>query len=217
LSRLVHRLSPVAATAVVAGALWLALAGVAFAHAEPTTVSPGDGAVLSTPPTQITMDTAEKMTTNAGDNTLIVVDASGKTVTTAAAVVDPATQSTLTVAVPAGLAVGTYTVKWATVSGADGDAASGSWSFTYDPSKTPTPGKTDLAASESAPPATPTATPAPAAATATPAAAPVAKPAATGTAGIEATRPTAAGTVIVLLVGAVAIVLGARALGTRRR
>jgi methionine-rich copper-binding protein CopC len=203
--------------AVAAVALCLALTGVAFAHAKPTTVSPGDGAVLSTAPTQVTMDTGEKMTTNPGDNTLIVVDAGGTQVTTVAATVDPTTQSTMTVPLPAGLAVGTYTVKWATVSGDDGEAASGSWSFTYDPSKPATPGRTDLAASTTTPPATPTAAPAAGTATATPTATAVAaQPAATGMAGLAASRPTGAATVALLLAAATALVLGARRLAARR-
>ena len=40
----------------------------------------------------------------------------------------------------ANLAVGTYTVKWKTLSADDGDAANGTMTFIYDPARASSPG-----------------------------------------------------------------------------
>jgi len=116
----------------------------AFAHAEPNEVSPGDGAVLATPPKEIVFETTQDMARTANANNIVVLDAAGKQVTTQAATIDNTDRRKISVPLPADLPVGKYTVEWTTLSADDGDAASGTLTFTYDPSLTPTPGKTKL-------------------------------------------------------------------------
>lgn len=111
----------------------LAVGTVAYAHAMPTKFVPG-GAVLTTAPKEVNLDTGEEMQDKAGVNDLIVGDASGKQVTTTAAVVDDARMH-MSVALPDPLVTGTYTVRWFTVGADDGHEASGSWHFTYDPTQ----------------------------------------------------------------------------------
>ncbi|MEO9255935.1 MAG: copper resistance protein CopC [Tepidiformaceae bacterium] len=122
----------------------LALVVVAFAHAEPETASPGDGAVLAASPAQVVIEMSQEMARTADANDINVVDASGKEVTTASATIDNADRKKLTVALPPNLPTGTYTVNWKTLSADDGDAANGTLSFTVDASKTPSAGKTQL-------------------------------------------------------------------------
>jgi len=132
----------VLAAAVIA----LVTVSAAFAHAAPATVNPGDGSVLSSPPKSVVIETVQDMARQAGANDIQVFDASGKQVTTAPAVISDSDRSNISVAIPPGLAVGTYTVKWKTLSADDGDAANGTLSFTYDPSKPASPGKVQLIA-----------------------------------------------------------------------
>ena len=215
-----RRLAAAVATIVALAAATVVLGAVsAFAHADPTAVSPGSGAVLNTPPTQVAMVTAEPMALVAGDNDLVVTGPGG-VVSQNPATID-SSQSHISVRLQSNLATGTYTVAWHTVSGADGDAASGTWSFVYDPSKPASPGS-------SAPPAAAPATPAAPAATA-PAATVVASPArgattaapaapATGSGGEGQTRsPLTARELFVL--GGAAITMGAvvGSLALRRR
>lgn len=122
----------------------LALVAVAFAHAEPETASPGDGAFLVAAPSQVVLEMSQEMARTADANDINVVDATGKAVTTAPASIDNADRRKLTVALPPNLPTGTYTVNWKTLSADDGDAANGKLSFTVDPSKTPSAGKTQL-------------------------------------------------------------------------
>ena len=126
-------------SAVIAALAGLALVSTAFAHAEPDTIAPADGSTLTTPPTQVVMTTTEEMDP-ASDNGLHVVNANGTEVTTAAATLSD-DHMTLSVPLPANLPAGVYTVKWNTVSAADGDAADGTFTFTVaaaQPSPTPT-------------------------------------------------------------------------------
>lgn len=130
---------------------------VAYAHADPNNVFPGDGAVLSTAPTQVYMDTVEPMVSRP-DSDLNVYNASGVKVNTASAVLSSSNTSHISVALPAGLPVGTYTAQWKTVSALDGDDASDSWSFTYDPSKPSSAGSSIPGAAAPTPTATAPAT-----------------------------------------------------------
>ncbi|MGE3075595.1 MAG: copper resistance protein CopC [Dehalococcoidia bacterium] len=116
----------------------------AFAHAEPATAKPGDGAVLLKPPAEIVIVMSQDMFSREGANDIDVLDSTGKEVTTVAAVVDRNDRKRLSVAMPSTLATGTYTVNWKTLSADDGDAAEGSISFTYDPNGTANPGKETL-------------------------------------------------------------------------
>jgi methionine-rich copper-binding protein CopC len=122
----------------------LALVTIAFAHAEPDTISPGDGAVLAASPAQVVIEMSQDMARTANANDIDVLDASGKEVTTAAATIDNTDRKKLTVALRPNLPTGVYTVNWKTLSADDGDAANGTLSFTLEPSKTPSAGKTSL-------------------------------------------------------------------------
>lgn len=121
----------------------LALMGVtsAFAHAEPSSVTPQAGAVLNTPPTRVSMETVEEMALVAGANDLVVTGPNG-VVSENPATVDPGDHSHISVGLQPNLGPGVYTVAWKTVSGDDGDAANGTWTFTYDPTKQPSAGST---------------------------------------------------------------------------
>jgi methionine-rich copper-binding protein CopC len=129
---------------LVAAVVSLASISSVFAHAEPATAKPGDGAVLTTPPTQVVLVMSQDMARTADANDIDVFDASGKEVTTAQAVVDNADRKKLTVALPATIGPGTYKVAWKTLSADDGDPANGSISFTYNPTGTPSAGTEQL-------------------------------------------------------------------------
>ncbi len=116
----------------------------AFAHAEPASVKPGDGAVLVQPPAEIVIEMTQDMFSREGANDIDLMDASGKEITTVAAVVDRNDRRRLSVAVPSSLTPGVYTVNWKTLSADDGDDANGSLSFTYDPNGTASAGKAVL-------------------------------------------------------------------------
>ncbi len=124
-------------------ALFIALAGIALAaaHAEPVKVRPGDGAVLNERPAEVALDMSQEMAREAGANDIDVFDADGNEVSAVAAVIDNANRSRLTVPLPADLLPGRYTVEWKTLSSEDGDPASGTVSFTYDPAAAPAVGK----------------------------------------------------------------------------
>ncbi len=126
------------ALAAVAAILTVALAA---AHAEPTRVSPGDGAVLTEPPVEVVFEMSQEMARQAGQNDIDVFDAIGNEVTTIAAVIDNANRKVLSVSLPANLAPGEYTVQWKTLSSEDGDPDSGSTTFTFDPGGVPDPGR----------------------------------------------------------------------------
>lgn len=128
----------------IAAALALVSVTLAFAHAEPNEVSPGDGAVLSTPPQEIVFEMTQDMARTANANNIVVLDANGKQVTTQDAVIDNTDRRKLSVPMPADLPVGKYTVEWKTLSADDGDNANGTLTFTYDPSLPPSPGTTQL-------------------------------------------------------------------------
>lgn len=122
----------------------LGAVAIAFAHAEPATVKPGDGAVLNQPPTEIVIVMTQEMARQSGGNDISVFDASGTRINTASAVIDNNDRKRITVALPVNLPVGVYTVKWKTLSADDGDPANGQYTFTYDPSKPPSAGKEAL-------------------------------------------------------------------------
>jgi len=100
--------------------------------------------VLSQPPTEIVIEMTQEMARQAGANDIEVFDPAGKKITTVSAVIDNGDRKRLSVPLPSGLAVGTYAVRWKTLSADDGDPANGQLSFTYDPSKPPSPGKENL-------------------------------------------------------------------------
>lgn len=126
---------------------------LAFAHAQPKTVQPGDGAVLNASPGEYVMETTQEMARREGANDLDIFDANGNEVTAVAAVIDNSNRSRLTVTLPPTLEPGEYTVRWKTLSAEDGDPADGELTFTIDPDATPDPGKEQLV--EGAPTAPP--------------------------------------------------------------
>jgi methionine-rich copper-binding protein CopC len=139
------------AASVAGGLIALFWVTAAFAHAEPVRVSPGDGAILASPPARIEMVMSQEMARQAGANAIQVFDVAGTEVTKESAVIDNLDRRKLSVALPTGLATGSYTVNWKTVSADDGDPAQGSISFTVDPTRTPSPGKEVLRESPLAP------------------------------------------------------------------
>jgi methionine-rich copper-binding protein CopC len=130
----------------VMGAVLVAAAhfAIAFAHAEPATAKPGDGAVLTAPPPEIVLIMSQEMARQGGANDIDVFNAGGGEVTTVAAVIDNNDRTRLSVAMPSNLPPGKYTVRWKTVSSEDGDPAEGELAFTYDPNGTANPGKEQL-------------------------------------------------------------------------
>lgn len=132
------------AASAFSGLVALLAVSIAWAHAEPATAKPGDGAVLLKAPGEIVLEMSQEMGRQAGNNDIDVFDAAGKEVTTIAAVVDNADRKRLSVALPADLPAGAYTVKWKTSSAEDGDSAEGQLSFTIDPNGKPSPGKEQL-------------------------------------------------------------------------
>jgi methionine-rich copper-binding protein CopC len=133
---------------LVAGAFAAGVLAVrsVFAHAEPAKVTPGDGAVLTTPPATIEITMSQEMARRDGANEIDVLDATGTEVTSVGAIIDNGNRRKLSVALPANLAPGRYTVKWKTLSAEDGDTGGGTLSFTYDPVGTPSPGREVLRA-----------------------------------------------------------------------
>lgn len=123
----------------------LAVPITAFAHARPVRVVPGHGAVLSASPAEVEIETSEDMERTAGANEIVVTDASGKTVTTGTATVDAGNRRRLTAPLAASLPAGDYTIRWKTLSAADGEADQGTFTFRVDPGATPIPGRSDLA------------------------------------------------------------------------
>lgn len=125
-------------------ALAVVTVNVAFAHAEPSKVTPGDGAVLAEAPTQVVIEMSQEMARQADANDIDVLDASGKEVTTVAATIDDGDRSKLSVPLQTNLPTGVYTIKWKTLSADDGDPANGELTFTIDPAKPASAGKETL-------------------------------------------------------------------------
>jgi methionine-rich copper-binding protein CopC len=126
---------------LAAAGLALAAVAVTFAHAEPARVSPGDGAVLNEPPTEIVFEMTQELARQEGQNDIDVFDEDGNEVTVVSAVIDNANRRILSVPLPSNLPPGTYTVQWKTLSAEDGDNESGSTTFTFDPNAAPDPGR----------------------------------------------------------------------------
>lgn len=130
--------------AVVTFVAALAVAAPVFAHSEPAQITPGDGAVVTTPPGEIVITMSQDMARTAGANDIDVIDEEGNEVTVVAAVIDNATRRTLSVPLPSNLESGKYRVLWKTLSDEDGDTASGELSFRYDPAGIDFPGQVNL-------------------------------------------------------------------------
>ncbi|MCC7365396.1 MAG: copper resistance protein CopC [Dehalococcoidia bacterium] len=133
----------------------LVLVSSVFAHAEPVGITPGDGAVMATSPGEVVVQMSQEMARREGANDIDVFGPDGTEVTIVAAAIDNSDRTKIAVAIPLDLPVGTYEVRWKTLSAEDGDDASGTLSFTIDPSKPAAPGQTNLR-EDAPPPATET-------------------------------------------------------------
>jgi methionine-rich copper-binding protein CopC len=129
---------------VGAVALALTAAPSAYAHAEPVSVQPGDGAVLNAPPAQIEVHFSQDVARREDLSKLELLNEQGEVVSTEPSVLDDETRRVMTLAVPADLPPGRYHIAWYTLSAEDGDAESGTLSFTIDPAATPSAGREDL-------------------------------------------------------------------------
>lgn len=102
----------------------------AQAHARLVWGTPGPDDVLNAAPTQVDAYFAEDIVKQSGTYALAVTDAAGNAVDNQDTVLDDGNRRHMTVTLQSGLGAGSYTVTWKTVSDEDGDAASGSYSFT---------------------------------------------------------------------------------------
>lgn len=123
----------------------VSLVSTAFAHAEPATVKPGDGALLTTAPTTYEIEMSQEMfKDNIGSNDIDIFNAAGEEVTAISAVIDNSDRKRLSVSLPSNLQPGEYRVEWKTLSAEDGDNANGTLTFTFDPDGTADPGVEQL-------------------------------------------------------------------------
>jgi methionine-rich copper-binding protein CopC len=127
--------------------LFLALAAVASAHAQITSCTPAIGGTVATAPDKVTCQASEAM--DPKGSSLAVFDAMGMQVDMKDSAVDLNDPDRVTIAVSldkSKIVDGVYTVKWNTLSSADGDAADGEFQFavganpvTISPTATPAP------------------------------------------------------------------------------
>ncbi|MEZ4552330.1 MAG: copper resistance protein CopC [Dehalococcoidia bacterium] len=128
-------------TALALGAVLTLLLATqfAFAHATPVRFAPAQDAVLNAAPMEVSIETASPMAEVAKGNSIVVHNAAGATIDTTDATID-APRTRMSVHLPHDLVPGAYTAHWSTVSEADGEPDSGSWTFTYDPAAAPRAG-----------------------------------------------------------------------------
>lgn len=116
---------------LVAGALlFIALASVAFAHAQIISCTPDIGGTVAAAPDKLTCKTSEAM--DPKGSSLAVFDAMGMQVDKKDSAVDLNDPDRVTLSVsldPTQMKDGVYTVKWTTLSSADGDSADGEFQF----------------------------------------------------------------------------------------
>lgn len=129
------------AAATLGAGLALAGAASAAAHAEPVRATPGDGAVVTSPPPEVVLLMSQELARQTGANDIEVLDSAGRDVTPGTAVIDPADRRRLSVPLPSDLEPGEYVVRWKTLSAEDGDTASGELRFRFEPSGTSIPGR----------------------------------------------------------------------------
>jgi copper transport protein len=102
----------------------VASATVVYGHAEYDHSHPGDGEVLSTPPTEVEVHFTEGLDP-LGENSLNVLGPGNVDVDNNDLVIGP---DELTITLQGGLSDGTYTVEWVTTS-EDGDTEEGTFQF----------------------------------------------------------------------------------------
>ncbi len=123
--RLGRRLRVVAAAFILAG-IASSAAPVALGHAQLVTSSPAAGAVLAESPAELRLVFSEPLAPDL--TSLDVVDATGAVILDRAGEIDPAEPFALVVAAP-NLDEGVFTVRWRTLSTADGHPAEGFFTF----------------------------------------------------------------------------------------
>lgn len=107
----------------------LTVSGVA-AHANYKSSTPAKGAVLSAPPTQVSISFTQDVQKITGTFSIDVVSpAGGASVTSGEAALNDADRSIMTVGLEPSLDPGRYVVLWRNVSDQDGEAAEGAFSF----------------------------------------------------------------------------------------
>ena len=130
---------------------------VVEAHAEHDRSTPAAGSVIPRAPDTLEIWFTQELFRREGANTIVVEGPTGR-VDDGNVVLDDADRTHLTVGLDADLAPGEYRVAWTSLSGIDGDAAEGEFTFTIDPNAPePTPAGTEVAATPEATP-TPVAT-----------------------------------------------------------
>ena len=110
-----RRLSSIA---LLVGSVVAVGAGLASAHSEVRSTDPTDGALLQSPPSQVTITFTEAP--DASFSSIHVLDSTGNAVELGRAEPVPGRPTRLRVALPASLADGVYTVAWRAVSRTDG-------------------------------------------------------------------------------------------------
>jgi copper transport protein len=121
------RVRVIRAAAVLGLAAALALPATVLGHALPQSSTPGPGAQLSSPPSQVTITFGERPDPRL--STIKVLDTTGSGVTSEPTATVPGNALQLSVALKADLPDGVYTVAWRSVSAVDGHLATGSFAF----------------------------------------------------------------------------------------
>jgi copper transport protein len=135
--------------------LVLGTAGSAAAHARYVRSVPAAGAQVSSVPAQVTAYFAEAL--DLAGSSLTVTNAAAATVSQGTAQQLTSDVKAMQIALQPQLGPGTYTVHWTTKSAADGDTASGSFSFTVMEAPVTTAGNSSTAPSGTVMPRTGTA------------------------------------------------------------
>ena len=114
---------------MAAGVAALLTAAPAFAHARYKSSTPGTGEVLTTSPVRVDITFTQQIQKVSGTYAIDVNRDRGASVTGGTAVVDDADRTHLSVPLQTGLGPGRYVVNWKNTSDADGDPATGGFSF----------------------------------------------------------------------------------------
>lgn len=100
------------------------------AHAEPDSSTPPIGGTVAETPTEVEVVFTQEVVRQGTESSITVTDPLGADVTTGPSEVDDVDRHVIRVGLQPGLANGTYTVGWRTLSATDGDPSAGSFIFT---------------------------------------------------------------------------------------
>jgi methionine-rich copper-binding protein CopC len=140
-------IAPFTIAALLAAALVAAATpGLALAHADLASASPGSGATITPGPTTLVASFTEAI--DPTKSSIEVRDASGSTVATGGADQVSADRLSMSVPLPA-LAVGTYEVRWTSTAAEDGHVERGMYQFTVAETAPASPGPGDAPATAS--------------------------------------------------------------------